>query len=116
MGLTTRYSLLAFNLNALLDQGVKMPIDEVRELIDDGSLLDRLEQRFAGEPPLLRHLATRCRRGATRRVAGVRRARGQCRRETQVRRHAKGLALLLAYCIEVMKSADAYADYDDAGE
>jgi hypothetical protein len=116
MRLTTRYSLLAFNLNALLDQGVSMPIDEVRELIDDGSLLDRLEKRFGGEPHYfdISLLDADEERRAVLRVFSALADNVDEKRKFGLTRN--GLALLLAYCIEVMQSPDAYADYDHAGE
>ena len=45
-----RYTYLAFELTHLLDGGVVVDIDETRERLDDGTALDWLEERFAGEP------------------------------------------------------------------
>src|ERR1700710_1052789 len=48
-----RYTFLGFQLNGLLDGGVSISIDDCKARIRDGSLLDWLEQQYAGEPHYL---------------------------------------------------------------
>jgi hypothetical protein len=45
-----RYSFLAFQFNKLLDRGQSMPIDEAHDRIEDGSLLEWLEEHYRGDP------------------------------------------------------------------
>jgi hypothetical protein len=107
---TPRYSFLAFQLNTLLDQGISMPIEEAHRRIGDGSLLDWLGEQYGGEPHYL---------DLSLYDAGERRTILKVFEEMSNTIDAKrklgvvhnGIALCLAYCIEVMQHPDTYADY-----
>jgi hypothetical protein len=45
-----RYTYLAFELTNLLDDGLVVDIDEVRQRLDDGTVLDWLQEQFGGDP------------------------------------------------------------------
>jgi hypothetical protein len=106
---TPRYSFLAFQLNGLLDQGQSIPIDEAHDRIHDGSLIDWLADRYGGEPHYFdvslydaeeRELILKVFESMSDAID----AKGK------LGVAHNGIALCLAYCIEVMQHADVYED------
>jgi hypothetical protein len=45
-----RYTFLGFELAALLDQGLSTDIEETKQRISNGTVLDWLAERYGGEP------------------------------------------------------------------
>ena len=105
-----RYSFLAFQFNMLLDQGHTMPIEEARSHIRDGSLLDRLEEQY-GKPPYYLDLSPYD-AGERRTILKVFEAMADnIDEDRKLGVVHNGLALCLAYCIEVMQQPDTFGDY-----
>lgn len=94
-----RYTLLAFHLNALLDQGRILDIDETLARAEAGDVLDWLTELFGPEVDLSLM-------GLQDRTAVIETFRGianavDARRKFGVERN--GLALLVAYCIQALQ-------------
>jgi hypothetical protein len=104
---TPRYSFLAFELNALLDRGLSIHVEETHKRIADGTLFDWLEERFRPEPNYLDlSLYEGPERQGMLEIFGSLSNAVDAKRKMGVERN--GLALLVAYCIEVMQHPDAY--------
>jgi hypothetical protein len=104
-----RYSILAFQFNKLLDRGQSMSIDDVQNSISDCSLFDRLAERYRGDP---------CRfdvglydAGERRTILTVFGSLSDNSDPGELGIVHNGLALCLAYCIEVMQSPETFDDY-----
>jgi hypothetical protein len=94
-----RYSFLAFQLTTLLDQGESMTVEEARTRIHDGSLFDRLEELRADVSPY----------DASERRA-ILSVFEDLSDNADFAETRNGIALCLAFCIEVMQHPKAYAD------
>jgi hypothetical protein len=94
-----RYSFLAFQLTMLLDEGQSMPVEEARRRIHDGSLFGRLEE--------LRADVSLYDAGERRAVLSVFEDLSDNADFAETR---NGIALCLAFCIEVMQHPKAYDD------
>ena len=105
---TPRYSFLAFQFNLLLDQGRVAPIDEVRRHIADGTLFDWLETQYTwaehGMDLSLYDVDER------RSILKVFQAASQIPADRKLGIEHNGLALCLAYCIQVMQDPGTYGD------
>jgi hypothetical protein len=102
--------MLAFEINHLLDRGLSVPIDETHERVDDGTVLEWLAEQFANDQHyldlswiedadrfnILAVFASLSNAVNSRRKFGV---------------ENNGLALLVAYCIEVMQNSEGYEDF-----
>jgi hypothetical protein len=96
MNETLRFTLLGFYLNALLDRGDALDIDDTHKHVSDGSLFGWLKENFGGdldlslyrpedEAVVLELFESLSNAVNSRRKFGV---------------EQNGLALLLAYCLE----------------
>lgn len=102
-----RYTFLAFQFNMLLDQGERIAIDEAQEKIADGSLLDWLDDRYRGEPHYLDlSLYDPYERRAIVKSFQELSAAVDAERKLAVSRN--GIALCLAYCIEILQHPDDF--------
>jgi hypothetical protein len=100
---TPRYSFLAFQFARLLDQGCSATIDETHERIQDGSLLDWLEERF----PFADYTFD-----LSPFDAGDRRSILKVFEAMEIGIvENNGIARCLCYCIEVMQHPGTYGDY-----
>jgi hypothetical protein len=106
---TPRYSFLAFQLNGLLDQGQSIAMDEAHRRIHDGSLIDWLAERFGGEPHYFDvSLYDAAERGLILKAFEAMSDGIDATRKLAVSHN--GIALCLAYCIEVMQHPHDYED------
>lgn len=106
---TPRYSFLAFQFVSLLDAGVSIPIDETHNRIDDGTLLDWLEDQYKPDPYYFDlSLYGADERGLILKVFAELSNTVDASRKLGVRNN--GIALCAAYCIEVMQHPDTYPD------
>jgi len=101
-----RYTFLAFQFNLLLDQGETLPVEEVQEKIEGGTLFGWLEDRYGREPHFLDlSLYEDQERGtilaAFQELLGV-----NADRKFGVTRN--GISLCLAFCIEVLQHPDDF--------
>lgn len=92
-----RYTLLAFHLNAMLDRGKTLDVDEVHRHVEVGDVLDWVSEQFAddyfdisGYTPADRDVVVELFQGLANAV--------DSRRSFGVEHN--GICLLLAYCIE----------------
>ncbi len=99
-------TFLAFQFNMLLDQGETLPIEEVQEKIEDGSLFGWLEDRYAKEPCFLDlSLYEAQERGTI--VAAFQELLGVSADRKFGITH-NGISLCLAFCIEVLLHPDDF--------
>lgn len=102
-----RYSWLAHEFVVLLDQGQSMTVDETKSSIRDGSLFERLREQHPGfdvstyEPTELETILN---------VFGS--LADEVDEDRKLGISHNGLALCLAYCIEVLRSPMSYAGDD----
>jgi len=103
MNETFKFTHLGFLLNALLDRGSALDIDDTRKHIDDGSLFNWLTETFGNDIDLSLYRpddeATVL--GLFESVANA----ANSRRKFGVERN--GLALLVAYCFEGLQQLHA---------
>jgi len=102
-----RYTFLAFQFNMLLDQGEVIPIEEVQERIMDGSLLDWLDDRYGKEPHYL-DLSSYENQERQEINAAFRALLENVNADRKLGVSRNGIALCLAYCIEILQHPDAY--------
>jgi hypothetical protein len=94
----------------LLDQGHSLPIDEAKLRIRDGSLFDWLEELYRGDPYFLDLSLYDA--GERRTILKVFESMADnIEEDRKLGVVHNGLALCLAYCIEVMQSPDTFDDY-----
>lgn len=103
MNETLRFTQLGFHLNALLDRGATLDIDDTRKHIDDRSLLSWLKETFGDDIDLSLH-------GPDDQAAVLDLFESlanavDSRRKFGVERN--GLALLVAYCFEGLQQLHA---------
>lgn len=101
-----RYTFLAFQFNLLLDQGETLPIEDVQEKIEDGSLFDWLEERYGKEPHFLDLSPYEDQERGTILAAFQELLGVNADRKFGVTRN--GISLCLAFCIEVLQHPDDF--------
>jgi hypothetical protein len=103
-----RYTFLAFQFNMLLDQGHVVSIEDVQEKIEDGSLFSWLEDRYGKEPHFLDlSLYDAQERGTI--LEAFRELLGVVSADRKLGVTRNGIALCLAYCIEILQHPDGFA-------
>lgn len=103
-----RYTFLAFQFNMLLDQGEKISLEETRERISDGSLLDWLDDRYGKEP----HYLDLSLYGTAERQTILESFQGLSNNVDADRKLGvshNGISLCLAYCIEILQHPEVFA-------
>ena len=103
----TRYSLLATQINHLLDRGERPTGEEIDNRIFDGTLFDWIEHHY-GVKLWLQGYDRAMALGALKALATT---HPNTRRRFGVSRN--GLCVLVAYCLEVMREPMAWEDPQD---
>lgn len=103
MDATLRYTLLGFGVNALLDRGESLDIDETRKHAGEESLLGWLKDRFGQDIDLSPYEAAD-KAEVSERFASLANA-VDSRRKFGVERN--GLALISAWCFEMVQEMNA---------
>jgi hypothetical protein len=103
----TRYSLLAMQINQLLDRAASATVQEIDDRVMDGTVFDWIEKKHG----LKLYLKGRDRAmvlGAFKALATI---HPNTRRRFGVSRN--GLCVLIAYCLEVMREPFSWEDPQD---
>jgi hypothetical protein len=104
-----RYTYLAFQLNALLDQGLSMSIEDAKSRIHDGSLMDWLDGQYGREPHYLDFSLYEVDERQKICAAFEQLANGVDEGRKLAVAH-NGIALCVAYCLEILQHPDGYAE------
>ena len=92
-----RYTYLAFELNTMLDEGDVVSIEEMRRLVDDGTVFEWLDEERASHDDIEGSPVDPDVRDA---ILTVFRTLNKADPLRQFGVERNGIALLLAYCIE----------------
>ncbi len=104
-----RYTYLGFQLNALLDQGLSMSIEDAKSRIRDGSLLDWLEEQYGRDPYYLDLSLYEADERQTICAAFEQLADNVDEKRKLAVSH-NGIALCVAYCLQVVQSPEGFAE------
>lgn len=102
-----RYTFLAFQFNMLLDQGEAIPVEVAHERIADGSLLDWLDDRYGKEPHYL-DLSLYDKDERRTILSGFKELSNVVDASRKLGVSHNGIALCLAYCIEILQHPDSF--------
>ena len=112
IGSISRFTYLAFELNAMLDHGEVLSVEDTKKHVDDGTVFDWLDRHLKGAQildgtPVDAHV----RRDMLQVFRPLNRVDpGDCFGVEQ-----NGIALLLAYCLEGIQQAETVVTPPDEG-